>query len=109
MGQNLMDAIKTETDSNRKTLSELNSEIDRLTKCVLGIQDNSKSVQMDIEDCKEEFKSCQQQIVHAHRETERMDKEKLRCEQELQSSSAQQQQLNSKMSLVQLELEQETK
>ena len=77
--QNLMDIIKAETAENKNKMQSLKADCDRLTKCVLVVQDNIKSVQMDIEDCKEEFKSCQQQIVHAHRETERMDKEKLQC------------------------------
>ena len=77
----LLNTIKLETDENKKVLSELKKECERLTKCLLVVQDNIKSVEMDIEDAKEEYKNCQQRIVHAHRETERMDVEKLqKCE-----------------------------
>jgi len=101
--------IAVETRRNKEILGKLREETDVLTKELLAIQDQIKLVQMDIEDCQEEHKSSQQQIDHAHRETDRLVNEKARCERDLQQSTSEQQSLMSKMSLVQLQLDQETK
>lgn len=105
----LNDKTAEEHERSKEKLDRFKNDTKQTTQHLLEVQDKIKVLQMDIEDAKEETKICHNHVEQSHRETDRLVAEKERTEKELSNSQREQVSLNSKMALIQLQLEQETK
>lgn len=105
----LKQSIDNENKASKTKLEQLKEAHTITQKNLLEVQDETKKIQMDIEDAKEDQIICQQHVDQSQRETDRLINEKERTEKELTACQKEQVALNSKMALLQLQLDQETK
>ena len=101
--------IEEEHAEKKLKLENLKVATEVATKQLLSHQDEIKALQMDIEDDKEESIVCQQHIDQSTRETDRLIAEKNRTEKELSKCVKDKQSLDSKLGLVSIQLETESK